>query len=509
MDTIAIDGEHLTLDQLFRVAHRRARAAIDPDARRRVAATRRALEDLLRGGAVVYGANTGFGLMSDVRIPDDQIDQLQVNLIRSHSAGVGELLPEPVVRAMILLRANVLARGHSAVRPELVEALLAMLDAGVTPAIPSRGSVGASGDLAPLAHLALALMGEGDVVRGVARVPAADALRAAGLAPFRLAGREGLALVNGTQAMTALGALSLLEAASLMTQADVAGALTLDALLGSAKPFDERMAALRRHPGQAASAANVRALLVGSGLMDSHRSCGRVQDSYSLRCMPQVHGAARDALAHVRGVLEIEINAVTDNPIFFPETGEALPGGNFHGAPVAQAMDLIGIALADAACISERRTDRLTNPAMSGLPAFLADHPGLESGLMMAQVTAAALASECKGLAHPASVDSIPTGAGKEDHVSMGVTAALKAARAVETFRSVLAIELLAGARALDLRRPLRSSPALEAAHAALRARVPPMRGDRALTADVESIAAMLREEEVRRAAETVAGPLH
>jgi histidine ammonia-lyase len=325
---------------------------------------------------------------------------------------------------------------------------------------------------------------------------------------LRLASREGLALVNGTQAMTAVGALSLLEAERLMTQADVAGAMTLDGLLGSSRPFDERLAALRPHPGHAACASNMRVLLDGSELMASHRSCGRVQDSYSLRCIPQVHGASRDALAYVRRILETELNSVTDNPIFYPETGEAVPGGNFHGAPVAQAMDLLAIAITDLGSISERRTERLTNPALSGLPAFLAKSPGLESGLMMAQVTAAALTAENKTLCHPASVDSIPTGAGKEDHVSMGVTAALKAARVVEHFSSILAIELLAAAEAIELRRPLRSSPALEAVHAAIRTQVRPLETDRALAGDIASIAGMLREGAIRRAAESVTGPL-
>ncbi len=508
METVTLDGDHLTLEQLARIAGGNVRLEMDAAARERVRRSRRALEELLSRGTPVYGANTGFGLLSDVRIPDDQVERLQENLIRSHCAGTGEPLPPGVVRAMIALRANVLARGHSAVRDSLVDGLLALYNAGIVPVIPSRGSVGASGDLAPLAHLALALIGEGDVFHDGGRLPAARALTAAGLRPIRLASREGLALVNGTQAMTASGALSLLAAQSLMTQADIAGAMTLDALLGSGRPFDERLAMLRPHPGHVSCAANVRKLLEGSQLIESHRSCGKVQDSYSLRCMPQVHGAARDALSYARGVIEIEINAVTDNPIFYPESGEALPGGNFHGAPVAQAMDLVCIAVTDACAISERRTDRLTNPAMSGLPAFLACSPGLESGMMMAQVTAAALTSENKTLSHPASVDSIPTGAGKEDHVSMGLTAALKAARVVDNFEAVLAIELMSAARALDIRRPLSSSPALEAVHAAIRRKVPDLSEDRVLSTDIETIRRMLREGIPRIAAESVTGAL-
>ena len=473
-----------------------------------MAASRAALESIMSRGEPVYGTNTGFGLLSDVRIAGKDVERLQENLIRSHCAGTGDPLPLPVVRVMMILRAWVLAAGYSAVRTELLDSLIGMLNADIVPCIPSRGSVGASGDLAPLAHLSLALMGEGEVFHAGRRIAAAGALASAGLRPLRLASREGLALVNGTQAMTALGVLSLVAAESLATQADVAGAMTLDSLLGSGRPFDERLAALRRHPGHARCSANMRRLVAGSPLMESHRSCGKVQDSYSLRCMPQVHGAARDALAYVRQVLSIEVNSVTDNPIFFPETGEALPGGNFHGAPVAQAMDLLCIGLTDLGSISERRTERMVNPAMSGMPAFLARNPGLESGLMMAQVTAAALVSECKLLSHPASVDSIPTGAGKEDHVSMGVTAALKAAQVVEHCEAVLAIELMTAAAALDLRRPLVSSPALEAVHALIRSRVAELTADRVLSGDIDTVRLMLRQGEIRRAAETVTGAL-
>ncbi len=508
MDTIRIDGRSLTLEMLARAAAGEIRMQLDSAARRDVAASREALERLMADGVPVYGANTGFGLMSEVRIPDENAILLQENLIRSHCAGVGEPLPPTVVRIMIALRANVLARGHSGVRVELVESLLDMLNSDVLPVIPSRGSVGASGDLAPLAHLALVLMGEGEATRAGRRMQAGEALASAGLRPIRLAAKEGLALVNGTQTMTALGVLSLLAAERSLTHADIACAMTVDGLLGSAKPFDERLAALRPHPGHMACASNIRALLDKSELMASHRACGKVQDSYSLRCAPQVHGAVRDGLAYVRRVLETEVNAVTDNPIFYPETGEALSGGNFHGAPVAQAMDLLCLSLADAASISERRTERLTNPSMSGLPAFLAGSPGLESGVMMAQVTAAALTSESKILSHPGSVDSIPTGGGKEDHVSMGVTSALKAARVVEILETVLAIELMSAALAIDIRRPLRSSPALEAAHAAIRRKVPELKGDRVLSGDIEAMVALLRDGAIRRAAETVTGPL-
>ena len=508
MKTFSIDGEHLTLDEVMLVAHHRARVELDAGARDRVAGSRAALEAIIARGEALYGVNTGFGLLSDVRIDEADAERLQENLIRSHCAGVGEPLPTPVVRAMLLLRANVLARGYSGVRTTLIDTLLAMINADVVPVVPSRGSVGASGDLAPLAHLALAAMGESEVIHEGRRRPTSEAFKEAGITPVKLASREGLALVNGTQVMTASGVLTLRGAENLLTQADIAAALTIDALLGSAKPFDERLAALRPHAGHGACSSNVRRLLDGSKLMESHQFCGRVQDSYSLRCTPQVHGAGRDGTRYTRGILEVEVNAVTDNPILFTETGEALPGGNFHGQPVSQVMDLLAIALTDIASITERRIDRLLNPATSGLPAFLANKPGLESGFMMAQVTAAALTSENKMLSHPASVDSIPTGAGKEDHVSMGVTAALKAARVLEHCENILAIELLAGARALDLRRPVQSSPALEAVHAAIRTQVHPLDQDRVMSPDIEAVTDMLQRGEIRAAAEGVLGSL-
>ncbi len=508
MTTLSIDGEHLSLNDVARVARREVRVSLDPAARQRVAVCRASLETMVGAGEPIYGANTGFGLLSDVRIDPADIETLQANLIRSHCAGVGAPLPADVTRAMILLRANVLARGHSGVRAEIVDALLGFLNADIVPVIPSQGSVGASGDLAPLAHLALALMGEAMVIHDGRQRSATEAMSLSGLRPVKLASREGLALVNGTQTMTAVGTLALLRAEDLLCQADISAAMTLDALLSSAGPFDERLALLRPHPGHVAAARNVRRLLDGSGLLASHAGCGRVQDAYSLRCTPQVHGAARDAVSYARGVLEIEVNAVTDNPIFYPEHGEALFGGNFHGQPVAQAMDVVAIALTDAASIAERRLERILNPAFSGLPAFLARNPGLESGLMMAQVTAAALVSENKVLAHPASIDSIPTGAGKEDHVSMGVTSALKAARVVDHYETVLAIEVLAAAQAFELRRPLRSSPPLEAVCAAVRQRVPAMDGDRALSPDILAIAGMLRDGAIRGAAESLLGDL-
>ncbi|HEX6203563.1 MAG TPA: histidine ammonia-lyase, partial [Thermoanaerobaculia bacterium] len=457
---VVLDGQSLTLDDLARVARGAAGCELAPAARERVAAGRRVVERVIARGEAVYGLNTGFGDLASVRIPPDRLAALQERLLRSHAAGVGEPLPDAAVRAMLALRANTLARGHSGVRPEVVERLLDLLARDLLPVVPSRGSVGASGDLAPLAHLALPLIGRGRLRRRTAdggweEVDAAAALAEAGLEPLALAPKEGLALINGTQAMTALLALAALEARRLVRLADLVGALSTDALRGTDAAFDERLHALRPHPGQRASAANLWRLLQGSGIRESHRQGDvRVQDPYSLRCMPQVHGAVRDVLADVEAKLGIEMNAVTDNPLVFgldgegdgdgDADGELISGGNFHGEPMALAADVLAIALAELGSISERRTEKLTNTAFSGLPPFLVEEAGLNSGFMIAQVTAAALASENKTLCHPASVDSIPTSADKEDHVSMGMGAALKLGRVVDNVRTILAIELLA-----------------------------------------------------------------
>ena len=483
MRPIELDGTSFTLEDLRRVAIDGAPCRLAPAARERVAAGRHAVEAVLATGEAVYGLNTGFGDLAGVRIPPDKLATLQERLVRSHAAGVGEPLPDPAVRAMLALRANTLARGHSGVRPELIDGLLALLERGVLPLVPSQGSVGASGDLAPLAHLALPLVGRGRVRREGREEEAGPALAAAGLAPLELAPKEGLALINGTQAMTALLALAALEARRLVRAADLVGALSTDALRGTDAAFDERLHRLRPHPGQQASAANLWRLLQGSPIRESHRVGDlRVQDPYSLRCMPQVHGAVRDLLADVERKLTIEMNAVTDNPLVFPGgdgAGEMLSGGNFHGEPMALAADILAIGLAELGSISERRTEKLTNTAFSGLPAFLVEDAGLNSGFMIAQVAAAALVSDNKVLCHPASVDSIPTSADKEDHVSMGMGAALKLGRVVANTRRVLAIELAAAAQGIDLLRPLRSSPPLEALHAAVRERIAPWDEDR------------------------------
>ena len=507
-DALTIDGASLDLAGLEAVARGGRAVRLAEAARQAVQAARRVVDDAVGRGAVVYGVTTGFGNFADVHIPLEKLRELQLNLLRSHAAGVGAPLGEEETRALMLLRANVLAKGFSGVRLETLELLVELLNRGLHPVVPSQGSVGASGDLAPLAHLALPLVGEGECLVGGRRLSGAEALRTAGLEPLVLEPKEGLALINGTPLMTAIGGLAAAVARRLTRSADVVGALTLDALEGTDVAFDPRIHAARPHPGQAASARNLRRLLAASAVRESHRDCGRVQDAYSLRCMPQVHGAVRDAVEYVARAHDVEMNSATDNPMVFADTGEILSGGNFHGQPVAIAADLLAIAAAELGAISERRTERLVNPALSGLPAFLAREGGLHSGLMMAHVTAAALASESKALAHPASVDSIPTSAGKEDHVSMGPTAAWKAARVVANTGRVLAVELLAACEALDFRRPLRSSPALEAVHARVRERVPSHGQDRVLGPEIEALAVILRAGDVLAAAELACGTL-
>ena len=500
MKILRLSGLGLRLPDVVAVSRREARAVLAPAARRAMAASRRVVDRAVRGDAKVYGVTTGFGRFADVAIPPEALRELQRNLVRSHAAGVGEALPDDAVRATMLLRANALARGRSGIRVATVESLLALLAADVLPVIPSQGSVGASGDLAPLSHLALALIGEGRVrVRGT-EMPAARALRRARVRPVELAAKEGLALINGVQMSVAVGGLALARAIELAGVADLVGAASLDASRGSDTAFDPRIVAARPHPGAAASARNLRALLRGSAIRESHRGCGRVQDNYALRCMPQVHGAARDAFAHAREVLEREMNSATDNPLVFAERGDILSGGNFHGAPVGLVLDYAAIAATDLASISERRIEKLVNPALSELPAFLVREGGLHSGLMMAQVTAAALVSECKVLAHPASVDSIPTSAAKEDHVSMSPIAARKLAAVVANLERVLAIEAIAAFQAMEFLRPLASSPAIEAVRRAFRRVVRPWNRDREMHPEIEKATAFLRGEAVASA---------
>jgi histidine ammonia-lyase len=515
---ISLDGDSLTLEQLIAIADGDG-VALAASARARVRAARAVVDRRARGDELAYGINTGFGSFADVRIAPDALAALQVNLLRSHAAGVGDPLPVRTVRATMALRANVLAKGFSGISPETLDAFVAMLNAGVHPRVPSRGSVGASGDLAPLAHLALVLIGEGEAeyddqrkgrkdrkgtslslppLRSPSWLSGAEALAQAGLAAVSLGPKEGLALINGTQPSTAVLALALDDAETVARAADIAAALSIDALRGSIHPFEARIHDARPFPGQRISAANIEALMRGSRINASHEHCGKVQDAYSLRCAAQVHGAVRDALRFVRDTVAIEINSATDNPMVFVRgpagsaEGDIVSGGNFHGAPVAIAADLLALAIVPLATISERRADRLVDPTLSGLPAFLTSAGGLHSGLMLAQVTAAAVASELKTLAHPASVDTIPTSANKEDHVSMSMTAALKAERAVARAREVVAIEILCACQAIDLLAPLVTSPPLASVHALVRSRVPTLAADRPAAPDIAAIVALI-----------------
>ena len=495
-NTLEIDGHHLTLEDVERVARWEvAEVRLAPAAQGALQTARRLVEDKVTRGERVYGVTTGFGRLAEVVIAPEQRLALQRNLIRSHSGGIGPALDRAATRAVMLLRANTLAHGHSGCSPRVVQLLLDCLNAGVHPVVPEFGSVGASGDLAPLAHVALALTGEGEAEHGGRVVPAAEALHAAHLEALELHEKDGLSLINGTQLTTALGVLALREAERVLEALEVAGALSLEGLRGSPVPFDADIQGVRPHQGQAVSAARLRALLEGSEIRESHRHGDpRLQDAYSLRCMPQVHGAARDALSYVRRVLEIEVNSATDNPLVFPESGQIKSGGNFHAQIVAQALDFLAIALADLGAISERRIDRLLNPDASGLPAFLAPQPGVESGLMILQVAVSDVLTELRLLAGPASVHSVPTGAGREDHVSMGPAAARKARRASEALSHVVAVELLCAAEAIEHLRPLKTSPALEHFHRVIRERVGRLSGDRALAADVKHIGDLVRQ---------------
>ncbi len=491
-----LGDEPLTLEVLAQISRGNRRVEIGAESRRAMDRARAVVDEVVAGGdaaPAVYGVNTGVGALAEVRISAAEVTRLQQNLVRSHASGVGAPLPRDAVRGMMLLRAAVLATGRSGARAICCERLCELLNAGVHPEIPARGSVGASGDLAPLAHLALGMIGEGRAEYRGEVLPAAEALRRGGIEPLVLEAKEGLTLLNGTQHMTAVGGLAILDAEQTCRIADIAGALSLEALKGTVRAFDERVVGARPHPGQQAVATFLRALLVGSEIAESHKNCGKVQDPYSLRCMPQVHGATRDVLAFARTVLEREAASSTDNPLVFVDSGEMISGGNFHGQPVAIALDAAAIGVAELANISERRVEQLVNPHLSsGLPPFLAPDSGLNSGFMIAQVAAASLVSENKVLAHPASVDSIPSSAGREDHVSMGATAALKLSMIHDHVRNVLAIELLSAAQGIDLRRPLTTTRPLEAVHAAIRAKVPAMMVDRPIAPDIAAVRALI-----------------
>ena len=490
-----LKGEQISLVQLAAVALGGEAVHISPLARPRILASRKLIEQIVGRDEVVYGVNTGFGKLSDARIPHSELRQLQLNLVRSHACGIGNPLSGEEVRAMMLLRANVLALGFSGIRYEVIELLCEMLNRRVHPVVPEKGSVGASGDLAPLAHLALSVIGEGESFFEGQRMPSVEALGRAQLKPVQLEVKEGLALLNGTQAMHAVGGLALSGAQRLARVADVSGAMSLEALKGTPVAFDLRLQDARPHPGQKAVAEHLLSLMEDSEIRQSHLTGDpRVQDAYSLRCMPQVHGAVRGALAHCEDILLIESASATDNPLVFAETGDVISGGNFHGAPLAFAFDYVAIAIADLMSMSERRTERLTNPDKSeGLPAFLARRPGVESGFMIAHVAAASLLNEARVLAHPASVDNITTSGGKEDHVSMGMTSALKLRSIVDLAENVLAIELLAAAEGLEHRRPLKAGRGVERAFAALRKIALPLTGDRALSDDIACVAQAIR----------------
>lgn len=502
METIGLQltGNDLTPEAVWQVAYATfedgLRVGLAPEAVPGIQASRQVIENVLSEGRTVYGVNTGFGALSSVSIPNESVNQLQINLVRSHAAGTGPILERPAVRAMMLLRANTLSKGVSGVRPVVIETLLAMLNKDIIPVIPSQGSLGASGDLAPLAHLALVLIGEGEAFYQNERLSGADAMARAGITPLQLQAKEGLALLNGTQMMTALGILTLLQAENLALTAELAGAMTIEAVKGSHRPFDDRIAQVRAHEGHRRSAAYLRAFLANSEIMESHRDCAKVQDPYSLRCIPQVHGAAWDVLTYVRRVLTIEINSATDNPLVFPD-GTVISQGNFHGEPVAMALDMLAIALAELASLSERRIDKLMNPVFSGLPAFLVgdSQEGLSSGLMIVHYTAASLVSENKILSHPACVDTIPTSNDKEDHVSMGATAARKAARVLTHTRWVLAAELFCAAQGLEHRAGLMPGDGVWAAYQAIRKEIPSVGADRVFAPDVEKLAEMIDQD--------------
>jgi histidine ammonia-lyase len=503
--TVQLDGRSLTLEAIEAVAAGEP-VGITPAARKRVAAARDFVEREFARGEAIYGVTTGFGRLANVTVDPADAVALQVNLVRSHAAGTGEPLAIPFVRAASVLRANSLSAGHSGVEPATLDLIIAMLERGVTPVVPCQGSVGASGDLAPLAHMTLVLLGEGEAFYRDARLPGGVALEQAGLKPIALGPKEGLALVNGTQVMTGIAALGVMRAERLAAAADVIAAMSLEAYLGTERVFDRRLNDLRPHPGQERVAGNLRALLAGSEIVQSHVECGRVQDPYSFRCIPVVHGAVRDSVAHVRRVIEIEANSVTDNPLVFPDDGEFISGGNFHGEPVALAIDFLKIAAAELASIGERRLYLLLNAQDRGLPLFLTERSGLQSGLMIVQYTAAALVNDNKGLAWPSSVDSIPTSAGQEDHVSMGMTSANNLPRVLDNVEGALACELLGALTATDFRRPLKSGRGTAAACEVARERIAPWTDDRPPAPDIAAARELIRSGRLVESAESALG---
>lgn len=507
MQPILLDGESLTLADLYAIAGGRS-VAIAPGAMTQMAASRACIEAIIRDGRVVYGVNTGFGKLATIHIADDALETLQRNLVLSHACGIGEPIPAPLVRALIALKINALCKGFSGTRPEVALFLQEMLNRSIIPVIPCKGSVGASGDLAPLAHMTLVMLGLGEAWYAGERIPGAEALARAGLEPVTLKAKEGLAVLNGTQVLTAYGAFALQRALQLARLADIAAALSVESLLNTRVAFDPRIQRARGHQAQIRVADNLIRLLAGSAIVESHHDCGKVQDPYSSRCTPQVHGAVRQALAYAEGVISTELNASTDNPLIFAAEQEVLSGGNFHGQPVSLACDTLAIAIAQLANISERRLENLMDPVQSGLPPFLAAESGTNSGFMIAQVTAAALVSENKVLTHPASVDSIPTSANQEDFVSMGAWASRKALEVVENSETVLGIELLAGCQAMDTRQGLEPGQGTGIAWRHIRRRIPSMPRDRLLHEDMVTITRMVRENSIVQAVEAAIGAL-
>ncbi len=499
-----IDGNSLTLEKFRAIVETNEKVSFSSKARERVQKSRNAVEKIVRSGEPAYGINTGFGILSKVRIAPEKLEQLQLNFIRSHCAGVGDFHSEKESRAILLLRTNVLAKGYSGVRPELVDLLIGMLNEGVHPLIPTKGSVGSSGDLCPLAHLASVLVGEGQALFHGFRLPGHEALAKAGLKPIRLAPKEGLSLTNGTQQMTAMAAMLLMQSEELCDIADLTCSATIDGILGSQKPFSAWIQQVRPHEGQAISALLLRRFTEGSEIAQSHAGCERVQDPYSIRCAPQVHGAARNLLGFVRKTVEVELNAATDNPLVNPDTGEIVSNGNFHGEPIAFALDLIGMALAELANISERRTAKLLNPVFSELPTFLAKDEGLNSGFMIPQYTAASLVVENRVLSHPASTDSVPTNNDKEDHNSMGPVAARKAKQILENSQYVLAIEALTACQALEFRKPLKPGRGAQFLYDTIRAEIPSVDTDRYLHPDIEQVFQLIQSGELYKGAEAV-----
>ncbi len=508
MQAVFLDMEGMTIELLVAVARQGAQVRLSPAAEVRIAAGRALVDRWVREERRIYGVTTGFGALSDVAISGKDTRRLQTNILMSHAAGVGRPLDAETVRAVMTLRVKDFARGHSGIRLETARQLLELLNRGVVPVIPEKGSVGASGDLAPLAHMALVLLGKGEAFYNGQKMSGEEALKASGLTPILLESAEGLALVNGTQVMTAIGALCIHDAQRLSRLTDIAAAMTLEVLMGSRTEFNPKIHQVRPHPGQMAAAANMERITRGSEIISSHSDCSRIQDAYTLRCSPQVHGATKDAIAYGRRVVETELNASTGNPLIFAESEEFLLGGNFHGQPVALAMDFLGIAVAELANISERRIERLVNPMLSGLPAFLVSDGGLNSGFMIAQYTAAALVSENKVLAHPASVDSIPTSANKEDHVSMGTIAARKAREIVANTEHVLAIELLCAAQALDLFTNLKPGEGTHAAYQVIRGTIPHLDSDRFLAPDIAAMRELMRSGAILGVVEERVGEL-